>query len=374
MHLLVATGPYPPDIGGPATYSRLLETEFPKRGIEVTVVPFRLVKKHWKGVRHVVYFFRLCRVLWTSDVHSVYAMDPVSVGLPARLAALVFRKTFVLKMVGDYAWEQATQRFEYQGTLEEFQNAKVPLVIAVMRFIERRVARSARAVVVPSQYLASIVRLWGVPADRIEVIYNGVSVGDVGRKDIIRGVLHFSGTLLISVGRLVRWKGFDTVIRVFARIRKRFKPAKLMIVGSGPDLERLEALASREGVQDDVIFSGAVDHEALLRYLRASDILVLNTSYEGLSHLLLETMAVGVPIVTTAVGGNPETIEDGVSGYLVKPNDMTALESRVARILNEPELASRLVRAGHERVSMFTDERMLTETAKFFTTLSTRNS
>lgn len=369
MHILVATGPYPPDIGGPATYSRLLETELPKRGVTVTVIPFRAVKKYWKGVRHIMYLGLLCRCLWTSDVQIVYAMDPVSVGLPARIAAFLFRKKFVLKMVGDYAWEQATQRFGYVGSLEEFQSASVPGRVRLMRMIERMVARSALHVIVPSQYLASIVRLWGVPAHHIDVIYNGIAVVDVGNKEIIRGVLHFSGTLIISVGRLVRWKGFDTVIRVFARLKKRFKPAKLFIVGSGPDLERLEALASREGVQDDVIFAGAVDRDALLRYLRASDVMVLNTSYEGFSHLILETMAVGTPVVTTNIGGNPESIEDGVSGYLVKPNDMTALESRIVRLLNEPELYERMRRAALGKVAAFTDARMLTETLKLLTNI-----
>lgn len=369
MHILVATGPYPPDIGGPATYSRLLEEAFPKRGITTTVIPFRNVKKYWKVVRHVVYFLLVCKKLWTSEVDIVYAMDPASVGLPSRIAAFLFSKTFVLKVVGDYAWEQATQRYGYTGTLEEFQSARVGFTVSLFRIIEHVVARSAERVVVPSKYLAGIVRQWGVAESRIVVIYNGISVGDVGSKEIIRGVLHFEGTLLISVGRLVKWKGFDTVIRLLGRLKKRFKPVKLFIVGSGPDQERLEALAVREGLADDVIFAGSVDRDALMRYIRASDIFILNTTYEGFSHLLIETMAVGTPVVTTNVGGNPEAIDDNVSGFLVQPNDITALESRVARLLNEPQVYDRIRRAALERAATFSDERMLTETEKLLRTL-----
>lgn len=369
MHILVATGPYPPDIGGPATYSRLLEVALPKAGIAATVVPFARVRRYPKVVRHIAYFFILARILWSSKVDVVYAMDPVSVGLAARVAAWIFRKKFILKMVGDYAWEQGTQRFGFTGTLEEFQTASLPFFVRLLRMFERAVARSALKVVVPSKYLADIVRQWGVPANKIEVIYNGIAIGDVGSREIIRGLLHFEGTLLISVGRLVRWKGFDTMIRVFARLKKRFKPIKLFIVGSGPDLERLEALASREGVSDDVIFAGPVDREALMRYLRASDVFVLNTSYEGFSHLILETMAVGTPVVTTNIGGNPEALEDNVSGFLVQPNDMTALESRIARLLNEPQLHERIRRAALARAAEFTDARMLTETINLLRTL-----
>lgn len=361
MKVVVATGVYPPEIGGPATYSRLLETGLPLRGIDVDVVPFRLVAKYPKIVRHIVYWYLLLRRARTADV--VYAMDPMSVGVPAFFACLVLRKKFLLKIVGDYAWEQARQRFGYGGTVEDFQTASVHPVATLFRITERFIARRAVRIVVPSKYLQRIVVSWGIPDIKIVTIYNGVSVGDVGVKETIRGLLHFDGKLIISVGRLVPWKGFDVLIRVFAKLKKKAKDIKLFIVGSGPDLEVLEALTEKEGVQDSVIFAGAVDHEALLRYIKASDIFVLNTSYEGLSHLVLETLAVGVPVVTTHVGGNPEVITDGVNGYLVKPNDMSALQSRITTLLEKPETYQKIQSAGLLRAAEFTDERVLQETA-----------
>lgn len=369
MKVLVATGLYPPEIGGPATYSALIEAGLPSYGIEAVVVPFRHVRTYPKVVRHLVYFWRLLKILWTSDVQIVLALDPVSVGLPALAAAFVSRKTFVVKVVGDYAWEQATQRFGFSGTLEEFQSARVPLIPRVMRMLERMVARAARRVIVPSKYLAGIVTAWDVSPAQLVVIYNGVEVGDVGTKETIRGMLHFDGQLLISVGRLVKWKGFDTLIRVFARLRKKFKKMKLFIVGSGPDLERLEALARVERVEEHVIFAGSVDRDALLRYLRGADVLALNTSYEGFSHLVLESMAVGTPVVTTNIGGNPEAITDGVDGFLVAPNDMTALESRVSKLLNDAVLYARIADAARVRAARFTDARVIEETAALLKTL-----
>ncbi len=109
MRLLIATPLYPPDPGGPATYAKALEEGLPPLPIEVDLVKFSDVRHLPKGVRHVAYFWRVLRALKGVDV--VLALDPVSVGLPALLAALIARKKFVLKVVGDYAWEQGRQRW-----------------------------------------------------------------------------------------------------------------------------------------------------------------------------------------------------------------------------------------------------------------------
>ncbi len=367
MKVLIATGLYPPEIGGPATYSKLLETELPKRGIEVVVLPFRAVRRYPRVIRHIAYFFMLIKARHGVDI--IFAQDPLSVGLPASLASLVLQKIFILKIVGDYAWEQATQRSGYLGTPEEFQSASVGVTPTLLRILERFVAWRAARIVVPSKYLADIVQLWGVDAKKITVIYNGVTIGDVGVKEVIRGVLNFKGRLLISVGRLVPWKGFDVLIKVFAKLKKKFPDLTLFIAGDGPDADRLLGIAQKNRIEQSIIFSGAVDHDALLRYVKAADVFVLNTSYEGFSHQILETMAVGVPVVTTHVGGNPEIITDGQTGYLVKPNDESALASRITGLLERRELYQRITTAAQAHVASFSDIRLVVETATLLKSL-----
>lgn len=369
MRVLVATGLYPPEIGGPATYSVLLEKGLPSLGIDTVVVPFQAVRQYWKVAQHVLYAWILLKK--SRDVDVIYALDPMSVGLSALIISTLRRKPFVIKIVGDFAWEQATQRFGYPDTLEAFQTDSAHVVARCMRLVERFVARKAIRVVVPSKYLAGIVRGWGVNESSITVIYNGVSITDVGEKETIRGVLHFNGRLIISVGRLVPWKGFDVLIKTFARLKKEDPDLTLFIVGSGPDLEKLEHLARERGVESSVIFAGAVDHEALMRYIKAADLFVLNTSYEGLSHLILETMAVGTPVVTTMVGGNPELIDDGVNGYLVSPNDTDALGKRMQKLLSDDTLARRVTAEALAKVQQFSDERAVREAAALFKKLCT---
>lgn len=360
MNVLVATGIYPPEGGGPATYSKALHDFLPQKGIAVTVLPFRVVRRYPKVVRHIAYFF-LC-LIKGRKVDVVYAQDPLSVGLPAALASMVLRKPFVLKVVGDYAWEQATARFSYTGRLESFQDEEHGFMVSWMRSLERFVARRARVVVVPSKYLAGIVGKWGVDKKKIRVIYNGIRAEEVGLKQVIRGLLRFKGKLMVSPGRLVPWKGFGSLIKVHANLLKRHPDLKLLIIGSGPEEEKLAALVEKLKLTDSVVFTGNVENAVMLRYIRAADVFALNTKYEGFSHLLLEAATIGTPIVTTDIGGNPELVEDGVSGYLVKPDDRKVFEDRIHALLSSPELRARLSGNAKRKAQRFSVERMIDET------------
>lgn len=361
MRILVATGLYPPEIGGPATYTKELEQGLPERGIEVTVVPYSRARKYWKVVRHFAYFCMLISAARPCQV--IYAQDPVSVGLPAALAAFVLRKRFVLKIVGDYAWEQATQRAGFTGTLEEFQSAKLSLFPGVLRSVERWVARRAVRIVVPSKYLAKVVSRWQMAESRMSVIYNGAAIPEIGLKQVIRGVLRFQGRLVISVGRLVPWKGFEALIKVHVRMLKTLPDLRLMIVGDGPDRQKLEALVESLGVGESVVFTGPLERDVLLRYIRAADVYALNTSYEGFSHLLLEVSLVGAPIVTTPIGGNTELIEGGVNGLLVTPNDEHALEEKITALLTDTALRAKIATNAKRKAEKYSIPRMLDETA-----------
>lgn len=363
MKVLIVTGVYPPEIGGPATYTRKLENSLPSQGFKLTVLPFSKVKKFPKIIRHIVFFFLVIRD--SRKIDLVYAQDPVSVGVPVALASFFTRKKFVLKVVGDYAWEQSTQRFGYSGTLESFQYATLPFFPKVLRWIERKVAKQALRVVVPSKYLAKILSAWGIHNKKITVIYNGIeTLGDVGNKPVLRGLIKFHGKLIVSVGRLVPWKGFDTLIKLLPELQKTFPDVKLLIIGSGPDSATLEKLAEEKGVAESVIFTGSLERDILIRYLRASDVFILNTSYEGFSHLILEALAVGIPTITTKVGGNVEIIEHARNGYLVQPNDAKGILQHTRALLSDATLRASIVASAKRRVKQFSNERMIDEVSR----------
>lgn len=318
-HIVVTTGLYPPEIGGPATYSKLLEERLPKKGFSVTVVPFSHVRHLPKVIRHVAYFFVVARSLRSAD--SVLIQDTVSTGLPAMLAARCMRVRSILRVPGDYAWEQSKS----SDSIDDFQKRRYGIRVEMLRLMQRLVVSGVDTVIAPSEYLASIVRGW-VSTKEVRVVYNGVELPDVHEK------VEAKHPLIVSVGRLVPWKGFSKLIDIAKR-----RNWHLTIIGDGP-LEK----TLKEQAANQVTFLGALPRHEMLRWCNGADVFVLNTSYEGLSHQLIEVMSLGIPIVTTAVGGNPELIRDTVEGLLVNAGDSQALEQAIEKVLGDPHLAKQL--------------------------------
>lgn len=370
MRILLTTGLYPPDIGGPATYSKFLAENLPRFGHFVEVLSFGSVRKYWPVVRHAVFFFKVLSRARRAD--AIYAQDTFSVGLPSACANVFLRRKFLVRVPGDHVWEQGTARFGVSGPLDTFPlyGRNWPFILTVMRFLQQFVVKSAEALVVPSKYMKGIVSKWGVRAKSVVLIYNGVEeLTNNGNKLVLRGLLKFQGKLILSAGRLVPWKGFSELIALMPRIRKEFPDAKLLVVGNGPMLSVLEAEAANLNLSDDVIFTGNLERDVLIRYVRASDVFVLNSRYEGLSHQLLEVMAIGVPAVASKVGGNVEVIEDNESGYLVKPGDTETLYKRVSLLLKDATMRAKIVASAKKRVKQFSEERMVEETAKLLSSI-----
>lgn len=203
--ILVATGIYPPDIGGPATYSKLLKEELPKatKGkVRAIILNFGEVRKWPKVIRHFVYF---CKALYRGRYCDIlYAQDPVSVGLPTMLAAKILRKPFLLKVVGDYAWEQGVGRFGVRDSLDTFvtRDQAYPWFVRQLKRVESYVAGRANHIVVPSHYLKKIVSAWGVDPSRIIVIYNAFDVPEnIPAKEVLRAKARVEGKWwLVSAG------------------------------------------------------------------------------------------------------------------------------------------------------------------------------
>ncbi len=371
MKILIATGIYPPDIGGPATYSKILNDELPRHGIGVNVLSFGKVRRLPKIIRHLVYFLKVLRMARNADI--VFSQDPVSVGLPSVIAAKILRKKFILKIVGDYAWEQfqnqkskiKNQNYETKFiSLEEFQNQRYDFTTELRRKIERWVVKRADKIIVPSEYLKKIMMMWGVPEEKIKVIYNAF---DPVRDNISNGVeaprkINLSGTILISAGRLVPWKGFNVLVEIMPEIIRQIPDAKLYIIGDGPEKENLKSQISNLKINDMVFLVGSVSHEDLLNYLCAGNIFVLNTGYEGFSHQILEAMAMEIPVITTNVGGNPELITNNESGILIEYNNKEQLKNAILKLYKDKGLREKFIKNAKEKIKEFGKERMVDKT------------
>ncbi|MBY0472789.1 glycosyltransferase family 4 protein [Patescibacteria group bacterium] len=365
--ICIATPLYAPDIGGPATHVALLEGSLPRDRFEFRVVKFSDVRHLPKILRHIVYMSKLIRAAKTA--HFIYTLDPVSVGFPARIAALVLHKPFVLRVGGDYAWEQGVQRFGVDETLDEFvAHEQTSFSVRLLQSLQSYVARRAHVVIAPSNYLARIVVRWGVPESRVKVVY---SQPELGGKTLLRSEarkqlnIHEDEEIILSAGRLVPWKGFEGLVDVVAKVREVRAP-RLYIAGDGPGRSVLEEHIQKVDAAEYVSLLGQLSHEELSVWIAAADVVVLNTKYEGLSHFLLEAFAAHTPVITTPVGGNLELVKDGDTGLLVPHDDILALGAATTRVLTDRTFAAELAENAARSLDRFSKDKALEQLDTLF--------
>ncbi len=246
--------------------------------------------------------------------------------------------------------------------------------------IFRRLAYAmADAVFTVSQDLRDYhARQAGIPASRIRVIYNGVDTGKFApRREMrlqARNQLGLpEGSFVVgAVGRLVPIKDHTTLLKAVEVLAHRGIEVRVLLVGAGPELGRLERYVANSAVlAQRVLFCGSSDSVADL--LNAMDVFVLSSVSEGMSNTLLEAMASGLPAVATRAGGNPELIEEGCSGWLFRPGDDADLAGRLEQLASHAELRQELGRRARKRaMEHFSIERMIQEYQNLYRELATR--
>ncbi len=368
MRILITTGIFPPDIGGPATYVPTIAKALTERGHTVTVLttsepehlrwddsihPFPVIRmnrrqKIWKRlpnyVAQILRYGRTADVIYTNGIYFETA-----------IANKFLRKPLVMKIVGDEAWERSVRKGWTKDGFEDFQRNRQLWQAELLKRVRSWYARQADKVIVPSQYLARWVAHWGVPEGRIVVIYNAV--------EPINGLKPLPIPLktpvkAITVGRLVPWKQIDKLLEALFHVPE----LGLVVVGDGPERSRLGVLAKRLGVSEKVYFAGSRSKLETLRLMAACDFFVLNSTYEGLPHVVLEAMALGLPVAATAVGGTPEVVKDGETGILVPPEG-DGLIKALRRLVEDPEGRKAMAHAGRDWVKKrFSTAQMINQT------------
>jgi glycosyltransferase involved in cell wall biosynthesis len=220
----------------------------------------------------------------------------------------------------------------------------------VIHLVERFLAPLTSAYVANSAATAAELRRLGAPADRIEIVPNGVVAPptlDAATRDRLRREVGASETapLAVMVARLDgEFKDHDTFVRAVREV----PGLRAAVVGDGPGREATEAAARDLAVADRVVFTGFRPDAA--RLAAAADVSVLLTYSEGLSNVVLESMAAGVPVVATDIPGNREAIRHGVDGVLVPVGDVGATAAALARLAADGEERRRLGDAARRHV------------------------
>ena len=379
--ILITTGIFMPEVGGPASYAKTLANRL--KDFDVSVLTYSSVFRFkddknqsykiirvwsgWpKGLKHIIYLLKAISLAKKNNI--VFALNAVSAGVPAMYAAKMAKKKLLIKIVGDTAWEKAMNNGKTNLLIDDFQKTKKTGWIRILHKLQYKACRGADGIIVPSQYLADIVAGWGIQKDKIKVIYNGVDfkVAEINKEEAKKKIGTY-GDIILSAGRLVPWKGFRMLIKIMPRLSEISQLFRLVIVGDGPDQKMLESMVKNLGLERRVYLVGRKSQKELAVYLAAADMFVLNTGYEGFSHQILEAMMAGVPVVTTAVGGNKEVIRQGENGFMVKYQDEFNLIEAIKSLWQNLELREEFKKEGKNTAEEFSSEKMFEETIKVLT-------
>ncbi|WP_083275159.1 glycosyltransferase family 4 protein [Pseudonocardia sp. HH130630-07] len=227
----------------------------------------------------------------------------------------------------------------------------------------RRIGADADVVTTVSRWTRDRIAAAFGPGAALEPLPPPVDTGRFAPDPAARAALREryrlgSAPVVTCVSRLVPRKGQDVLVAALPRIRARVPGARLLLVGAGPDRDRLRRLAVRHGVGDAVVLTGGVPAAELPAHHAVGDVFALpcrtrlgGLDVEGLGIAALEAAACGLPVVVGDSGGAPETVEDGGTGYVVPGRDVTAVAGRVVELLADPALAAALGRAGRARIT-----------------------
>jgi len=366
MRVLIVSGIWPPDVGGPASHAPDVADFLQARGHDVEVVttadspperrayPVRVVLRHHRpGVRH----YRGAALVQ----HRARANDVVyTTGMFGRsaLGAKLARTPYVVKLTADPAFERSRRRGLVRGDVNEFQRERGGPVVAALRLARNAELRGAAHVFTPSAYLRELAITWGVPAERTAVLPNPApEVKELPPREELQRRFGLNGATLAFAGRLTTQKSLDRALEAVASA----DGVRLVIAGDGPDREPLQARARELGLGERVRFLGPQPRERIVELFRAADATILSSSWENFPHTVVEALAVGTPVLAMEAGGVAEVVRDGVNGLLVAAGDTRALAEAVDRFFADPELRARLRAAAADSVQAYSRERVFGE-------------
>ena len=334
-------GPLPPPSGGMANQTRQLAGLLRTAGADVSVIqvnaPYRPA---WAGrlpgiralFRLLPYLWQLWKVAGKVRLFHVMANSGWSWHLFAAPAIWI-------------GWLRGVRVIvNYRGgEAEEFFSRS-------FRWIRPSLKKVTR-VIVPSGFLADVFNRRGVATVIVPNIVNTerFSAGD-RHPDTVKGA---SPTLLVT-RNLEPLYDIDTALHVLQKVRSIFPDANMIICGSGPERDRLEALAQTLEIDSAIIFTGRVENEKIAGLYQSADVMVNTSLADNMPNSILEALASGVPVVSTDVGGVPYLVQHEKTALLVPVRDADAMAEAVIKVLETPELAAHLVTSGLAEIQQYT--------------------
>jgi len=375
MKVLHVTPEFPPSvIGGGAVSVSYLVRKLSEKGLEISVFSedIFLLKKFapWKfkvekidnitvyrfpvidlrpfDITYSIAFPTLARALLShsTDIIHAHGYEVFSSDILGTSARKLRKIPFILHLHGFP---------QLQGSLRSLRHKLYRNIVGQMAF------ELADKIIANSQAVANQFINYGVNADKVEVIYNGVDIADFANDDgeAFRKRYDLSDEeLVVCIGRRDKIKGFQFLIRAAPRILREIPNLKIIIIGRKSIVplgfeKKLEKLVRTLHLDKQVIFLGYLRHEEALEALAAADVIAVPSIYEPFGMAVLEGMAAGKPVVATKTGGIPEIIEHGKNGILVEPSNPKQLGNAIVAIMQDQNLAKKLSKNAISRAQDF---------------------
>lgn len=314
MKILIATGIYPPDIGGMATIMRELALRLPQWGVEVTIVTYAEADSRYQDVgvpilainrnrgllsRYWSYFWSVFSAGKSADV--IYGQDLISSGFPSAIAALLRGQHFILRLGGDFLWEKHA-RAGGKVPLQHFYDKPKSFVEKIYLIVYRFVLRVAEHIIFNSQFQADLYnKVFLHSQKKISVIPNPFLNTFKPRE------LPTSDAPVVYAGRFGHHKNLARLIKVYAKLDST-RP--LLLIGEGKEQPEYEQLIKSLRAEGKIILSHTVSHEELLRIFQEAYLVVIPTLSEINPNVGIEALSCGTPIIITKYNGFAPALRD----------------------------------------------------------------
>lgn len=333
---LLITIEYPPDVGGVARYYQNLVRHWPRRG-EMSVLHRGLLWR-WVWPKWLPALWRVPRRVKKENIKMLLVGQVLPLGYIAWLLKKIKKTPYAVFTHGlDILLPQASKWKNYWLL---------------------KILNEAKLVVSNSEFTKNELKKLGLPERKMEVIYPSADKALFAPLAPEKRNSTPAFPYILSVGRLVKRKGFDRVIEVLPRVLRPEPQAKYVIVGQGPEKQYLLAKAKEAGVASQVIFLDGTADDQLIRLYQQCAVFALpcrqiGPDVEGLGTVLLEAAACGRPIIAGRSGGAPEAIKHGYSGFLVDPDSADELAQALIKLTTDSEFGDRLGAYGREMIAQF---------------------